>query len=53
MTVHGSVTAVGSRGAHDEVRYDALVLAGEEPVLHVRHTALYRLATKPPFLRIR
>ena len=41
--VHGRVTGVGKRGVHDEVRYDALVLAGEEPVLHVRHTALYRL----------
>jgi acyl dehydratase len=43
MTVRGRVTGVGERGAHDEVRYDALVLAGDEPVLHVRHTALYRL----------
>lgn len=46
MTVHGRVTAVGKRGAHDEVRYDALVLAGAEPVLHVRHTALYRLGSR-------
>lgn len=43
MTVHGRVTAVGKRGAHDEVRYDALILAADEPVLHVRHSALYRL----------
>lgn len=43
LTVHGRVTAVGKRGAHDEVRYDALVVAGGEPVLHVRHSALYRL----------
>jgi hypothetical protein len=34
---------VGRRGRHDEVRYDALVLAGDEPVLQVHHTALYRL----------
>jgi hypothetical protein len=44
MTVHGRVTDVGRRGRHDEVRYDALVLAGAEPVVHVRHTALYRLS---------
>ncbi len=43
MTSHGRVTAVGRRGRHDEVRYDALVLADGEPVLHTRHTALYRL----------
>lgn len=43
MTVHGRVTDVGRRSRHDEVRYDALVLADAEPVLHVHHTALYRL----------
>jgi hypothetical protein len=46
MTVHGRVTGVGRRSRHDEVRYDALVLADGEPVLHVHHTALYRLC--PP-----
>ncbi len=45
MTVHGRVTDVGRRGKHDEVRYDAVVLADDEPVLHVHHTALYRLST--------
>jgi acyl dehydratase len=45
ITSHGRVTAVGRRGAHDEVRFDALVLADGEPVLHTRHTALYRLGT--------
>jgi hypothetical protein len=45
MTVHGRVTDVGRRGRHEEVRYDALVLADAEPVLHVHHTALYRLST--------
>ena len=44
MIVHGRGTGVGRRGAHDEVRYDALVLAEGNPVLHVHHTALYRLA---------
>ncbi|MGY1988037.1 hypothetical protein ACI792_17605 [Blastococcus sp. SYSU DS0669] len=43
LTAHGRVTDVGRRGRHDEVRYDALVLAGDEPVLQVHHTALYRL----------
>ncbi|RFU21165.1 hotdog family protein [Geodermatophilus marinus] len=43
LTAHGRVTAVGRRGRHDEVRYDALVLAGDQPVLQVHHTALYRL----------
>lgn len=44
FAVHGRVTAVGRRGAHDEVRYEALVLAGGRPVVFVRHAALYRLA---------
>ncbi|MGY2129763.1 hypothetical protein [Blastococcus sp. SYSU DS0617] len=43
VTSHGRVTSVGRRGSNDEVRYDALVLADGEPVLHVEHTALYRL----------
>ena len=43
VTSHGRVTSVGRRGRNDEVRYDALVLADGEPVLHVVHTALYRL----------
>lgn len=43
ITSHGQVTAVGRRGRNDEVRYDALVLADDEPVLQVHHTALYRL----------
>ncbi|SDG09818.1 hypothetical protein SAMN05660662_0324 [Blastococcus aurantiacus] len=43
VTSHGRVTSVGRRGRNDEVRYDALVLADGEPVLHVQHTALYRL----------
>ncbi|RBY81434.1 hypothetical protein DQ239_02280 [Blastococcus sp. TF02-09] len=45
VTSHGRVTSVGRRGRHDEVRYDALVLADGEPVLHVAHTALYRLGS--------
>ena len=45
VTSHGRVTHVGRRGANDEVRYDALVLTDGEPVLHVVHTALYRLGS--------
>lgn len=45
MTVHGRVTDVGRRGRHEEVRYDALVLADGGPVLRVHHTALYRLSS--------
>ena len=41
--VRSVVTAVGRRGAHDEVHYDALVLCDGVPVLEVSHTALYRL----------
>jgi hypothetical protein len=43
ITSHGQVVSVGRRGRHDEVVYDALVLADGAPVLHTRHTALYRL----------
>lgn len=45
ITSHGNVVSVGRRGGHDEVVYDALVLADGAPVLHARHTALYRLDT--------
>lgn len=41
--VRSVVTAVGRRGAHDEVQYDAVVLCDGVPVLEVAHTALYRL----------
>lgn len=44
-SVRSVVTAVGRRGAHDEVAYDALVLLDDRPVLEVSHTALYRLGT--------
>ncbi|WP_040339651.1 hypothetical protein [Candidatus Blastococcus massiliensis] len=43
ITSHGRVVSVGRRGRHDEVCYDALVMADGNPVLHARHTALYRL----------
>ena len=37
------VTSVSRRGAHEQVRYDAVVLCDGVPVLEVAHTALYRL----------
>ena len=43
VTVRGTVTEVFRRGGHDYVRYDALVLADDLPVLEVDHTAIYRL----------
>lgn len=42
----GRVTDNVERGGHRYVRYDALVNAGEVPVLHVEHTAIYQVA--PP-----
>jgi hypothetical protein len=38
------VTELFQRNGHDYVRYDALVLANDQPVLEVDHTAIYRLA---------
>jgi acyl dehydratase len=43
VVVRGTVTEVFRRGGHDYVRYDALVLADDRPVLEVDHTAIYRL----------
>ena len=43
LTAHGQATGASRRGRHDEVRCDAVVLAGGEPVLQVHYTALYRL----------
>jgi acyl dehydratase len=43
MAVRGTVTELFQRGGHDYVRYDALVLADDRPVLEVDHTAIYRL----------
>ncbi len=44
LQVRAVVTGTQLRGGHDEVRYDALVLADGVPVLQVDHTALFRLA---------
>jgi acyl dehydratase len=43
VVVRGTVTELFQRGGHDYVRYDALVLADDRPVLEVDHTAIYRL----------
>ena len=43
VVVRGTVTEVFRRNGHDYVRYDALVLADDRPVLEVDHTAIYRL----------
>jgi acyl dehydratase len=44
MVAHAIVTDNFDRGGHQYVRYDALVAAGEKPVMRVEHTAIYRIA---------
>jgi hypothetical protein len=44
LSVSGEVTELFERNGSSYVRYDALVLAGELPVMDVAHTAIYRLA---------
>jgi hypothetical protein len=44
LSARGMVTELFSRNGNDYVRYDALVLAEDEPVLQVDHAAIYRLA---------
>ncbi|MCA1712813.1 MAG: hypothetical protein LC789_14710 [Actinobacteria bacterium] len=48
MQVRGLVTDLYERGGHAYVRYDAVVLADEQPVMSVDHTAIYRLAPVRP-----
>ena len=43
LTAHGVVTDRYERSGHQWVRYDAVVLADEQPVMHVDHTAIYEL----------
>jgi hypothetical protein len=45
VSVRGSVVAREQRGGHDRVRYRALVLADDVPVLSSDHTAIYRLGS--------
>ncbi|MDT7570430.1 MAG: hypothetical protein QOE05_604 [Actinomycetota bacterium] len=44
LSVRGDVTELFERNGSSYVRYDALVLADETPVIDVAHTAIYRLA---------
>jgi hypothetical protein len=44
LRAHAVVMETFERNGHDYVRYDALVLSGDDPVMHVEHTAIYRVA---------
>jgi hypothetical protein len=41
LRAHGIVTETFERNGNDYVRYDALVLSDEQPVMYVEHTAIY------------
>jgi hypothetical protein len=43
LHAHGLVTETFERNGHDYVRYEALVLSGETPVMYVDHTAIYQV----------
>lgn len=43
LTAHGVVTDRYERNGHSWVRYDALVLDGDRPVMRVDHTAIYQV----------
>lgn len=43
LSVNGEVTELFEGGGSSYVRYDAVVLADDEPVMDVAHTAIYRL----------
>lgn len=44
VQVRSRVTELFARKGHDDVRYDALVLAAGRPVAEVHHEAIWRLA---------
>ena len=44
LRAHGVVTECYERNGHQYVRYDALVLSDDLPVMEADHTAIYRLA---------
>lgn len=46
LRAHGVVTDTFERNGHDYVRYDALVLSEDTPVMHVEHTAIYRVGSE-------
>jgi len=45
LRAHGIVTETFERNGNEYVRYDALVLSDDDPVMHVEHTAIYQVAT--------
>ena len=45
LRAHGVVTETYQRNGHDYVRYDALVLSEDTPVMYVDHTAIYRVGS--------
>jgi acyl dehydratase len=47
LTAHGTVTDRYERNGKFYVRFDALVLAGERPVVEVDHVAIYDLGAGP------
>lgn len=47
LRAHGIVTETFERNGHDYVRYDALVMSENTPVLYVDHTAIYRVGQGP------
>jgi acyl dehydratase len=46
LRAHGIVTECFDRNGHHYVRYDALVLSDDLPVMEADHTAIYRLAER-------
>jgi len=44
LRAHALVTETFERNGHDYVRYDALVLSDDKPVMYVDHTAIYKVA---------
>lgn len=47
LRAHAVVTDTFERNGHDYVRYDALVLSDDVPVMAVDHTAIYRVGQGP------
>lgn len=47
LRAHAIVTETFERNGHDYVRYDALVLSDDTPVMYVDHTAIYRVGQGP------
>ena len=45
LRAHAIVNETFERNGHDYVRYDALVLSDDAPVMYVDHTAIYRVGS--------